>query len=315
MNTQEIYLAGGCFWGLEAYFQRINGVLDAQSGYANGHTENPSYEAVCTQQTGHAETVRVLYDADTVSLDDILRHFFRVIDPTSINRQGNDIGTQYRSGIYFTTPEQQAIAQAACTREQAYYREPLAVEVLPLTQFYLAEDYHQDYLDKNPNGYCHIDLAQARVPLAPDFVKPDADSLRAQLTPEQYRITQENGTERPFSHEYDHLFAAGIYVDVVSGAPLFSSDAKFDSGCGWPSFLRPIEAACTTLLPDYSHGMQRVEVRSRLADSHLGHVFPDVPAELGGLRYCINGASLRFIPRDEMVAQGYGAWLDFVSDK
>ena len=198
--------------------------------------------------------------------------------------------------------------------EQAKYADKIVVENQPLQQFFTAEDYHQDYLAKNPNGYCHIDIRRADEPLpgkaagfnAAAYQKPSDAALKQQLSPEQYRITQQNGTERAFSHEYDHLFAPGLYVDVVSGEPLFSSRDKFDSGCGWPSFTQPLNAAAVTEHSDHSYNMQRVEVRSHSADSHLGHVFPDGPADKGGLRYCINGASLRFIPYAEMEAAGYG---------
>lgn len=315
MNMQTLYLAGGCFWGVEAYFQRIDGVVSAESGYANGQTANPSYEDVCRRNTGHAETVKIDYDDRKVSLDTLLRHYFRIIDPTSLNRQGNDVGTQYRTGIYYTDTKQLPIIQAALMREQAKYELPLVVEVLPLQHFYWAEDYHQDYLDKNPNGYCHIDLSLACQPLPesdvmPFFSKPDVDTLRAQLTPEQFYVTQQNGTEPPFSHVYDHVFERGLYVDIVSGEPLFSSRDKFNSGCGWPAFSRPIQAQAVTEHRDTTHGMIRIEVRSRLADSHLGHVFPDGLPEKGGLRYCINGTSLRFIPYEQLVEQGYADWLD-----
>lgn len=318
MNTQTIYLAGGCFWGLEAYFQRIDGVIDAVSGYANGKTERPSYEDVVYRQTGHAETVKVVYNADKLSLNDILQYYFRVIDPTSLNQQGNDRGTQYRTGIYYTHAAEQAIIAQALQQEQQKYQQPLVVENLPLTHFYEAEEYHQDYLIKNPNGYCHIDIRLADQPLEKktfnmdNYRKPSDKTLKQRLTDEQYRITQQNGTERAFSHEYDHLFAKGIYVDIVSGEPLFSSKDKYDSGCGWPSFTRPIEQNALTKHDDHSYNMHRTEVRSRAADSHLGHVFPDGPSEQGGLRYCINGASLRFIPLERMEAEGYGAWIDKV---
>ncbi|MGN6875726.1 peptide-methionine (S)-S-oxide reductase MsrA, partial [Neisseria sp. P0021.S007] len=161
MNTRTIYLAGGCFWGLEAYFQRIDGVVDAVSGYANGKTQNPSYEDVSYRDTGHAETVKVTYDADKLSLDDILQYYFRVVDPTSLNKQGNDTGTQYRSGVYYTDPAEKAVIAAALKREQQKYKQPLVVENEPLKNFYDAEEYHQDYLIKNPNGYCHIDIRKA----------------------------------------------------------------------------------------------------------------------------------------------------------
>ncbi|WP_027009426.1 bifunctional peptide-methionine (S)-S-oxide reductase MsrA/peptide-methionine (R)-S-oxide reductase MsrB [Conchiformibius kuhniae] len=314
MNSKTIYLAGGCFWGLEAYFQRIDGVLDAVSGYANGKTEKPSYEDVVHRDTGHAETVKVVYDADKLTLDDILQYYFRVIDPTSLNKQGNDRGTQYRTGVYYTDPAEQGIIAAAFAREQPKHTQKIVVENLPLQRFDEAEEYHQDYLLKNPNGYCHIDIRKADEPLPhkKTSAKPSQDELRRTLTAEQYRVTQENGTERAFSHEYDHLFADGIYVDVVGGKPLFSSADKYDSGCGWPSFTKPIEAAAVSEHEDNSYNMRRVEVRSQAADSHLGHVFPDGPPDKGGLRYCINGASLKFVPFEEMDAQGYGAWKDKV---
>lgn len=320
MNTKTIYLAGGCFWGLEAYFQRIDGVADAVSGYANGNTENPSYEDVVYRNTGHAETVKVTYDSGKLSLNDILQYYFRVIDPTSLNKQGNDRGTQYRTGVYYTDAAEKAVIEAALQAEQKKHSLPVLVENLPLKHFYDAEEYHQDYLVKNPGGYCHIDISKADEPLpgknAPEpargfdaaaYRKPGDAELKNRLTAEQYRVTQQNGTEYAFSHEYDHLFAPGIYVDVVSGEPLFSSADKYNSGCGWPSFTRPIDRAAVTEHNDSSYNMQRTEVRSRAADSHLGHVFPDGPKDKGGLRYCINGASLRFIPLDKMDAEGYGS--------
>ena len=325
MNAQTIYLAGGCFWGLEAYFQRIPGVIDAVSGYANGKGDAaPRYEDVIYRATGHAETVKVTYDADRLDLDDILQYYFRVIDPTSLNKQGNDRGTQYRTGIYYTDAAQRPLIQAALDAEQKKYRQPIVVENLPLAHFHEAEEYHQDYLVKNPNGYCHIDISRADEPLPPKAGKDAAQGaarkgfdlatyqkasdaeLKKMLTAEQYRVTQQSGTERAFTHEYDHLFEPGIYVDVVSGEPLFSSKDKYQSGCGWPSFTRPIEKAAVTEHDDNSYNMHRIEVRSRAADSHLGHVFPDGPKDKGGLRYCINGASLRFIPLARMAEEGYG---------
>ncbi|MFC3331458.1 bifunctional peptide-methionine (S)-S-oxide reductase MsrA/peptide-methionine (R)-S-oxide reductase MsrB [Paenalcaligenes hominis] len=322
-QSKTIYLAGGCFWGVEAYFERINGVVDAVSGYANGTTANPRYEDVIYRNTGHAETVKVVYDPNIISLHDILWHFFRIIDPTTLNKQGNDRGTQYRTGIYSTDPADQAVAQAALAQLQAEYRQPIVVENEALTHFYEAEDYHQDYLTKNPNGYCHVDLNLANKPLAApaavtpvfdpkQFTKPSADQLRQQLSSLEYQVTQQSGTERAFSHEYDALFEPGLYVDRVSGEPLFSSTDKYDSGCGWPSFVKPIRPDAVTEHEDLSYNMRRIEVRSALADSHLGHVFPDGPKDRGGLRYCINGASLRFIPAAQMTAQGYAPWLDLV---
>ena len=319
MNSKTIYLAGGCFWGVEAYFQRIPGVMDAVSGYANGRTERPSYEDVVYRDTGHAETVRVTYDADRISLADILHYYFRIIDPTSLNKQGNDRGTQYRTGIYYTDSADMPVIEAALAQEQQKYPQKIVVENQPLQHFFDAEEYHQDYLAKNPNGYCHIDLRKADEPLPNKptsqknrYTKPSDAELKQNLTPLQYEVTQNSATERAFTHEYDREFAPGIYVDIVSGEPLFSSKEKFDSGCGWPSFTHPIAGDVVTEHEDVSYNMRRVEVRSKGADSHLGHVFPDGPRERGGLRYCINGASLRFIPLADMDKAGYGAYKAFV---
>lgn len=314
MDTQTLYLAGGCFWGVEAYFRRINGVLSAVSGYANGRTAHPSYEDVCRSHSGHAETVRVDFNLALIDADRILQHYFRIIDPTTYHRQGNDVGSQYRTGIYYTDDALRPLIHHALIREARRHSVPLMVEVEPLQHFYPAEDYHQDYLGKNPSGYCHINLNQAAEPLPEsaddNWQKPDDAALQAALSREQYRITQQNGTEPPFSHPYTQADEAGLYVDIVSGEALFSSADKFDSGCGWPSFSRPIHAGAVNELYDGSHHMQRIEVRSHTADSHLGHVFPDGPPEHGGLRYCINGNSLKFIPLSELEAAGYGEWLD-----
>lgn len=301
---QTIYLAGGCFWGVEKYLSMIPGVLRTEVGYANGKTAHPTYEQVCYRNTGHAETVRVVYDAQVLSLSDLLSRFFEVIDPTAINQQGNDIGVQYRTGIYYTQPEDRPIILAALSDLQAQYHQPVAVEAQPLKNYTPAEADHQKYLDRNPGGYCHIparSFAQAKRPLQA--------SLRERLTDLQYRVTQENATEPPFQNEYCNEFREGIYVDLISGEPLFASSDKFESGCGWPSFAKPIDAASVWKRTDTSHGMHRTEVRSRGSNAHLGHVFDDGPADRGGLRYCINSASLRFIPKEQMEAEGYGRFL------
>lgn len=311
---ESIVLAGGCFWGVEEYFSRIPGVMSAESGYAQSRVANPDYRQVCSGATGAAEAVKIVYDPAAVSLDRLLAHYFRIIDPLAVNRQGNDVGTQYRTGIYFRSDAEKNSAAAAMKREEARLGKPLAVELEPLENFYPAEEYHQDYLKKNPGGYCHIDFSHLRdadlqgADSDGGRVAAGGDDLRNRLSPMAWHVTQENGTEPPFSGEYNEFDEPGIYVDVVTGQPLFSSLDKFPSGCGWPSFTRAIEPEAVTARQDNSHGMERVEIRSRQGDSHLGHVFPDGPKERGGLRFCINSAALRFIPARDLEKEGFGAW-------
>jgi len=314
-KLRDMYFAGGCFWGVEEYFSRIPGVFDASAGYANGTTENPTYEQVCSGKTGHAEAVHIRYDPRIVSLSTLAEQFFKIIDPISVNRQGNDVGSQYRTGMYFLHAEDKAVLAAVMAGVEKKYDRPLAVELLPLQNFYPAEEYHQDYLKKNPGGYCHISFdslkdlpaGKAGVVYPIKYLKPADEQLKNILTPEEYAVTQAGGTERAFSGKFWNHKAPGIYVDVVTGEPLFSSADKFDSGCGWPSFTKPVDPQVVGEREDNSLGMQRIEVRSRAGDSHLGHVFDDGPKERGGLRYCINSAALRFVPYEEMDAQGYGA--------
>lgn len=334
-QTKEIYLAGGCFWGLEKYLSLLNGVVSTQVGYANGKTKAPSYEDVCYRNTGHAETVKVVYDPTQISLSFLLSLFFDVIDPVSVNRQGNDVGTQYRTGIYYVNPEDEPVIKAAIHALAQRFDKPIAIEVLALCQYDPAEDYHQKYLDQNPGGYCHIGssmfekaakaverltsegddkVTDEREPTAPICLK-SKEELQKSLTPLQYEVTQNSGTEPPFRNEYYDEHREGIYVDITSGEPLFISTDKFESGCGWPSFAKPISDDLIVEKVDRKLLRQRTEVRSKLADAHLGHVFDDGPKELGGLRYCINSASLRFVPKEEMDAQGYGAWLPLLNGK
>lgn len=367
-NLRTLYLAGGCFWGLEAFLKRLPGVHGTVVGYANGSTENPSYHDVCRWNTGHAETVAVTYNPRVLPTDVLLDGFFEAIDPTVLDRQGNDRGTQYRTGIYWTDEADLSAIESALLRQQARYAVPIVTEVEPLDGFYPAEEYHQNYLDKNPGGYCHINLRDADAfvrrmglregracvqvdglcePLSPEetaasaraerddaaapsvskradrsgseddrntdalireagYTAPSDDELRRTLSADQYRVTQMNATEPPFRNAYDRTFEPGIYVDVTSGEPLFASSDKFDSGCGWPAFSRPIARDVVTEHLDRSLGTYRTEVRSRAGDAHLGHVFTDGPAESGGLRYCINSAALRFVPYSMMDPEGYG---------
>ncbi len=344
-DYKSIYLAGGCFWGVEQYFALVPGVVDAVSGYAQGHVKNPSYEEVCTGTTGHTETVRVTYNPGKVSLGHLLELYFEIIDPYSLNKQGNDRGPQYRTGIYYTTEEDGQIALSFVAARQADTDKKIVVEVEALTDFWGAEDYHQDYLEKNPFGYCHIERDKFRkaatsvdTSLLPNlnagssgagsgesdaetsgsvgghfesleagrYTRPSDDVLREQLTELQYMVAVESATERPFMNEFWDSHQVGLYVDIATGEPLFLSTDKFDSGCGWPSFTKPIAPELVRELVDTSYGMVRTEVRSRSGDIHLGHVFDDGPLATGGLRYCINSASLRFIPKAQMEEEGYG---------
>ncbi|MDU2375969.1 peptide-methionine (R)-S-oxide reductase MsrB [Anaerococcus vaginalis] len=307
-DLKKIYLAGGCFWGVEEYMQRIYGVYDAVSGYANGKVNNPTYKTVSSGKSGYAETVEVTYDSKKIKLEDLLNHYFKIIDPTSLNKQGNDRGSQYRTGIYYVDDSDKEVIDKVMNFQAKKYSEKIVVENMKLKNFTVAEDYHQDYLRKNPNGYCHIDLSKSNeVVIDPTkYPKPSDDDLKRKLTDIQYRVTQKNETESSFSNEYWDNKEKGIYVDVATGEPLFSSSDKFDSGCGWPSFSKPIAKDVVTYREDKSYNMNRTEVRSRSGDSHLGHVFNDGPKELGGLRFCINSASIKFIPLKDMEDRGYG---------
>ncbi len=311
-KLKEIYLAGGCFWGMQGYFKKIFGVVDTKVGYANGKSENTSYREL--HESDHAETLYVKYDENRVALAEILAHFFRVIDPTSLNKQGNDVGRQYRSGIYYVSESDLPTIESFMKIEQKKFKDKIVVEVAPLKNFVLGEEYHQDYLEKNPGGYCHINLNLAYEPLYDEsrFTVPAEPELKERLTEEQFSVTQKKATERPFTSTYDKFNEKGIYVDIVAGKPLFSSTDKYDAGCGWPSFTKPITTDALQYLQDKSLGMNRTEVISKTGSTHLGHVFDDGPAEKGGLRYCINGAALQFIPYEKMEAEGYGDYIPYV---
>ena len=281
-----IYLAGGCFWGVEAYISRLKGVNQTEVGYANGNDLAPTYEKVSRGKTGHAECVKLTYNPLIITLDEILENFFKIINPYTKNKQGNDIGTQYRTGIYWQDDLQKDIVLNFLKEKQKVSPKNIVVEAKQITCFFTAEEYHQKYLEKNPQGYCHVDL---------NLID---DKEFEHLSDEEYKITQLSMTERPFSGKYNDFFEDGVYVDVVNGEVLFSSKDKFKSNCGWPSFSKPINEKVITKNRDFSYGHTRVEVRSAKSNSHLGHVFNNGPG--GSKRYCINSAALKFIPKDEV---------------
>jgi peptide methionine sulfoxide reductase msrA/msrB len=315
-GVDVIYLAGGCFWGVEKLMQILPGIIEATSGYANGVGIDPTYEYVLSGTSDYRETVRVEYKPDEVSLDMILFTFFRSIDPTIENKQGNDVGSQYQSGIYYSDDNSQATVERIADIERGRY-DPFAVEIKPLASFYDAEEYHQNYLAKNVNGYCHIpqeefELVTNMVFDPVNYPRPSDDEIKEALTNVQYRVTQKASTEPAFANAYWNNYEKGIYVDIVTGEPLFSSSDKFKSGTGWPSFTKSIDDNAIIYISDNSNHTTFAEVRSRAGNSHLGHVFYGEDESPNGVRFCINSAALRFILFDNMEEQGYGYLKDYV---
>ncbi|MCM3280046.1 peptide-methionine (S)-S-oxide reductase MsrA [Exiguobacterium sp. MER 193] len=304
--------AGGCFWCMVKPFHKYEGVERVISGYTGGHVDNPTYQQVCSETTGHLEAVEITFDPEVISYEELLRIYWRQIDPTDGGGQFNDRGESYRPAIFYHSEEQRAAAERSKqeVEDSGRFDRSIEVDIRPAKTFWEAEDYHQDYYKKNPFRYEMYRVGSGRA----KFIKEawsdrkQQQALRERLTPMQYKVTQENGTEPPFQNEYWDEEREGLYVDIVDGTPLFTSHDKFQSNCGWPSFSRPIEEKLVDLNMDTSHHMVRTEVRSKHGDSHLGHVFDDGPKELGGLRYCINSAALRFIPVEELEEAGYGEY-------
>ncbi|SHN18736.1 peptide-methionine (S)-S-oxide reductase MsrA [Gracilibacillus kekensis] len=312
-SLETAIFAGGCFWCMVEPFDQQPGIEQVVSGYTGGDKPNPTYEEVCTNTTGHREAVEITYNPNVFPYKKLLDLFWQQIDPTDPGGQFHDRGESYKTAIYYTTEQQKHLAETSKQQleESGKFNKPIVTDILPAKTFYEAEEKHQDYYKKQRFHYQMYKKGSGRA----DFIKKNwsksftKEDLKEKLTPIQYHVTQENGTERPFDNEYWNNQKEGVYVDIISGEPLFTTKDQYDAGCGWPSFTKPLNRNAIEENMDTSHGMRRIEVRSEDSDSHLGHVFDDGPVDKGGMRYCINSAALRFISKDKLTEEGLDHYL------
>lgn len=319
MATEKATFAGGCFWCMVEPFDEQPGIIEVTSGYTGGTVENPTYKQVCSNTTGHVEAVQITFDPTIFPYEELVTLFWQQIDPTDDGGQFHDRGDSYRTAIFYHNETQKKIAEESKQTliDSKKFQKPIVTPIIPAKTFYPAEEEHQYFYKRNMFHYKTYKRGSGREQFIKDnwSKRFDPEDLKESLTEQQYYVTQENGTEPPFQNEYWDHFEDGIYVDIVSGEVLFSSKDKYDAQCGWPSFTKPVMNKQVIEHLDTTHGMVRTEVRSKEGNSHLGHVFPDGPQEAGGLRYCINSASIRFIPKDEMVEEGYERYLYLFNER
>ncbi|MFC0274336.1 peptide-methionine (S)-S-oxide reductase MsrA [Metabacillus herbersteinensis] len=310
-NVELATFAGGCFWCMVQPFDEMPGIVSVVSGYTGGEKENPTYEEVCSNVTGHLEAVQITFEPSLFSYQQLLDLYWTQIDPTDAGGQFHDRGESYQTAIFYHNEKQKQLAEQSkiSLQQSNIYKKPIVTKISPAKPFYAAEDYHQDFYKKSPTRYQSYRTGSGRDKFIHDhWDVVNKEELKNKLSPISYEVTQNNGTEPPFHNEFWDHEKDGIYVDVISGKPLFSSTDKYDAGCGWPSFTKPIQEFEVIEKKDSTHGMIRIEVRSKTANAHLGHVFNDGPGA-NGLRYCINSAALRFVAKENLQQEGYERYL------